>query len=356
MSKFKFGTAAIIMALSMTNNAAEINVIYPLDKPAEFSHRAIMSRLTDVVTAPGGRVVVVGERGHILYTDNLGSDWTQALVPVSSDLVAVAFSDQDHGWAVGHDGVVLKTTDGGVNWEMVLNGRTYGDILVSFYERALAQDSNNEKAERALAESQRFQDEGADKPFLDVFFEDEHNGWVVGAFNLILKTSDGGETWEPWVDRTDNPMSYSFFSIERVGTDIYIAGELGLLLRLDREQDRFLALDTPYEGSFFGLAGNNRTLVAYGLRGQAFFSGDRGETWSHVETGLRSGIVDGQFLQDGRAILAASDGEMVVGDARHARFKPFSDERRVALSAISQVNADTLLLVGANGARSVKLH
>lgn len=33
-------------------------------------------------------------------------------MPVSSDLVAVSFPDAANGWAVGHDGVVLKTSDG----------------------------------------------------------------------------------------------------------------------------------------------------------------------------------------------------------------------------------------------------
>ena len=43
------------------------------------------------------------------------SSWQQADVPVSSDLVAVPFPTPTHGWAVGHDGVVLHSADAGAH-------------------------------------------------------------------------------------------------------------------------------------------------------------------------------------------------------------------------------------------------
>jgi len=60
------------------------------------------------------RLVGVGSRGHVLTSDVRGKTWLQRPVPVSTDLVAVNFPTANQGWAVGHDGVALSSTDGGV--------------------------------------------------------------------------------------------------------------------------------------------------------------------------------------------------------------------------------------------------
>ena len=56
---------------------------------------------------------------------------------------------------------------------------------------------------------------------------------------------------------------------------VLLAGEQGLLLKSGDGGASFGALASPYKGSFFGLlAARTGTLVAYGLRGNAFRSAD----------------------------------------------------------------------------------
>jgi len=94
-----------------------------LDTPAEKSPLAPNTLYNSVVLA-GKRLVSVGQRGHIVYSDDDGKSWVQATVPVSSDLVAVHFATPQKGWAVGHDGVVLQSADGGATWNKQFDGRT----------------------------------------------------------------------------------------------------------------------------------------------------------------------------------------------------------------------------------------
>src|SRR5512144_624546 len=91
-----------------------------LDTPAAQSPLAARGLLNGLARA-GQRIVAVGQRGHVLYSDDAGKTWKQATVPVSSDLVAVSFPDATHGWAVGHDGVILHTDDAGVTWTRQLD-------------------------------------------------------------------------------------------------------------------------------------------------------------------------------------------------------------------------------------------
>ena len=58
-------------------------------------------------------------------------------------------------------------------------------------------------------------------------------GYVVGAYNLIFHTTDGGKTWEPWVERTQNERFYHLYGIRGSSDGVYMVGELGLALRLD---------------------------------------------------------------------------------------------------------------------------
>ena len=83
--------------------------------------RAAQSLFLDVAAA-GSRLVAVGERGHILYSQDSGESWTQAKVPTTAMLTAVFFTNADTGWAVGHDGNILLSRDGGVNWELQRDG------------------------------------------------------------------------------------------------------------------------------------------------------------------------------------------------------------------------------------------
>src|SRR3546814_20788149 len=100
----------------------------------------------------------------------------------------------------------------------------------------------------------------------DVCSSDLH-GYIVGAFNLVLATSDGGEHWMPWLDRSDNPKAYHLYAIRQVGGSIYAVGEQGLVLKLDADAQRLRALALPYGGTLFGITGDDAGVIVYGLRG-----------------------------------------------------------------------------------------
>ena len=72
----------------------------PLDLPALKMEAAQFGLLLDVERA-GDRLVAVGERGHILYSENQGKDWIQADVAARAHLTAVNFINDKLGWAVG---------------------------------------------------------------------------------------------------------------------------------------------------------------------------------------------------------------------------------------------------------------
>ncbi|AQV94163.1 hypothetical protein BJN34_09710 [Cupriavidus necator] len=65
----------------------------------------------------GPRTVLVGEFGRISVSADDGATWTAVSSPVKTSLMAVAFRDDLHGVAVGLDGAVVSTADGGLRWK-----------------------------------------------------------------------------------------------------------------------------------------------------------------------------------------------------------------------------------------------
>src|SRR3546814_1641410 len=148
----------------------------------------------------------------------------------------------------------------------------------------------------------------------DVCSSDLH-GYIVGAFNLVLATSDGGEHWMPWLDRSDNPKAYHLYAIRQVGGSIYAVGEQGLVLKLDADAQRLRALALPYGGTLFGITGDDAGVIVYGLRGHAWRSTDHGASWQALDTHLDASLsaattFDHRIMQIGQTgqVLISSDG------------------------------------------------
>ena len=320
----------------------------PLVTPAKMSLLAKQRLLNGIVSA-GTRVIAVGIRGHIVYSDDKGKNWIQSKVPVSTDLTALYFSTADKGWAVGHDGVVLHSIDGGVSWVKQLDGIDVCRIMDEYYRtHPLSGDIDSAATERLQGDIQFLVNQGPVNPFLNVWFEDEFNGFIVGAFNLIFHTTDGGNTWEPWLDRTDNLYSLHLYSIRGVGKDIYIAGEQGLVLKLDRQARRFRELSTPYTGTYFGILGTPGGVIAFGMRGNIFQSRDQGVSWKKVETGFKDAVLGGTVTHDSRIILVTQAGNVMVSEDDGEIFTKINRDKGlgIPLHDVTLADGTTLILAG----------
>lgn len=200
-----------------------------------------------------------------------------------------------------------------------------------------------------MAEIKSLVEKGPDKPFLDVWFENETNGFIVGAFNLIFHTVDGGKTWEPWFDRTENQKRLHLYAIKQIGKELFIAGEQGLVLKLDKQTKQFRALKVPYNGTFFGVTGKPGSVVVFGMRGNVFRSTDGGAGWRKIETGIPTGVVGGTVTSDGTLVLVSQAGHLLVSRDDGASFTPFKLEQPFPAAALVALDNKTLVLAGLRG-------
>jgi len=334
--------------------------------PALKSELAEQSLLLDIARNDG-RLLVVGERGHILYSDDDAQSWTQADVPVSLAITSVTFAGPGQAWATAHDGFLLHSADNGTTWQVKLTGSDVAKLSVgAIEERIEAQRSavaeatpeNREDLEWALddslfalEEATAAVDVGMTSPMLSVWFANARDGYALGAYGVFLRTRDGGETWVMEGNRLDNPDKYHLYSIARssAGT-LLVAGEAGTLLRSLDNGDSWMRIESIYPGSFFGaVATSDGSLLIFGLRGNVFRSIDEGESWTRVDTGDQRTLMCGTATDDGSVILAGSAGVILYSDDNGANFRPVPTEGGRVYSGVSAAPGGDLVTVGFGG-------
>lgn len=315
-----------------------------LSRPALMTPKALGTAQL-AVTRAGQRLVSVGERGTVLLSDDHGQQWRQAQVPVQTTLTAVSFVNERTGWAAGHAGVVLRTDDGGAKWQLQLDGRRAARLVL-----AAAQAQRDAQA---LSQARQLVAEGADKPWFDLRFVDERRGYVVGAYNLFLTTEDGGASWVSQGHRLPNPKSLHLYGLAQVGEHLVIVGEQGLVLRADRGgAGAFVAVPSPYRGSFFGVVeAAPQLLVAFGLRGSAYRSTDAGATWQQVATDTPVTISAGAALPGGRYVLASQAGAVLLGLAGHGGAARTVSHSPVPVSGMAVASDGSVVLATLRGLR-----
>lgn len=313
------GAVALFISASPVRGATAQNTSFndPLTTAATKSGLPARGSMVGIAEA-GSHLVAVGRRGLILMSADHGKHWEQVASPVTADLTAIRFSDATHGWIVGQDAVVLKTTDGGASWTRSIDGRAILALIVKTY--SVRSEAGDAVAAGVIRDAKRSAAESAtpgvySDPLLDVWFANANDGFVVGAFGLILHTTDGGVTWTPWIDRTENDGMNHIYAVDGVDGQVYIAGEQGFLRRLDPAGDHFVKMPTPYQGSYFGLYVQKNLLIAYGLRGNAYVSNDQGMQWNKVETGLSNNIIAAFPSGQQDLLFISQAGEMLSTNA-----------------------------------------
>jgi photosystem II stability/assembly factor-like uncharacterized protein len=139
----------------------------------------------------GKTVIATGFNGTVLRSVNEGKNWEKIPVPATGNLWCVKMLDDSLGWACGTSTSLIKTTDGGVNWQYVETGYPgfwYGDM--AFISK-------------------------------DTFY-------VSCSGGVFLKTEDGGDSWTDISQQKGTRLKKFHSPAANIG---YSIGENGLIMR-----------------------------------------------------------------------------------------------------------------------------
>lgn len=261
-------------------------------------------------------LVAVGDRGFILRSTDNGATWAQQNSTVHIMLTAVHMTGASAGWAVGHDATILNTVDGGLTWSV------------------------------------KFQDAELETPLFDVWFENAEHGIAVGAYGLLEETTDGGATWQERRISEDEPHLYTITATD--DGSLYAIGEMGSIFRSTDHGGTWTALESPYDGTFFGgLALKDGGLIVYGLRGKVFRTDDDGKSWQSLPSGTEASLLGAAQRADGSVVVVGLSGTILVSaDGRTFTGTTLAD--REGLSSAIETASGVLLLIGEKGPHTME--
>jgi photosystem II stability/assembly factor-like uncharacterized protein len=313
----------------------------------------------------------------VLYSDDNGSHWQQAAVPTTRMLTSIHFVDRLHGWAVGHDGLILVSNDGGENWRIQRDGlalqhqtnlelRETAHRHVEELEQRLTTADEDAKVQLEVElEDARIELEDADltlaeavftSPFMDVWFQDANRGWAVGAFGTLVTTEDGGQHWVNQDSKLDNPDQFHLNTVTGDGKGrVFVAGESGVMFRSPDGGQSWESLEPFYDGSWFGTVydAQHDALLVFGLRGHLYRSTDFGTTWEPVNADNSNTLAGGNAYAEGGIVLAGADGTVLLSTDGGQTFQKNIMKDRLSLS--SAIGRDgRLIVVGQGGVKTDK--
>lgn len=263
----------------------------------------------------GSRIVAVGDRGYIAYSDDQGATWSRAKAPPAPLLTSVYFADAKNGWAVGHDSVILATQDGGATW------------------------------------AQQFSAPAEQRPLLDVLMLDGKAGMAIGAYGAYYETADG-KTWNPRKILEDDKHLNAI--VRLADGKLVILGEAGTIVLSPDAGKTWAPVASPYKGSLFGaVVADDNAIVAFGLRGRIYRSTDAGKTWKQVDNASQATLMGGTKLPDGAIVLAGAAGTALVSRDNGQSFVPLATGSTRAFSNVILGAPNSVLLLGESGARPV---
>ena len=230
-----------------------------------------------------GIAIAVGERGHILLTNNQGKNWIQKQSPTRRTLNSVYLLDQKTIWIVGHQSTVLRSQDSGESWTKI---KVLDDPETSF---------------------------------LDLLFVDSSRGFIVGSYGKFFSTIDGGNTWIE-NKQEDDPHFYQITSA--ANGFLWLIGEFGTVWKSNNQGKSWKSLDIEYEGTLFGAVPliKSDSIILHGLQGN-IFRFKNGSIWEKIDSPTNAILHRGLQLKDGRVVIASGAGELLLGNGEGRLFQ-----------------------------------
>ncbi len=176
--------------------------------------------------------IAAGENGKILYSNNSGEIWNEAISESTDDIHSIDFANENLIFAAGKNGTILKSENAGDSWQKIqiefsVNFNSvqaienqiwiFGDDGVILHSNDFG-NNFSVKGEKILAR----------KKMNSLSFINEKSGWIGGKNGTIYKTTDSGDNWEFQNSKIKSEIKSIYFYDENLG---WAAGDSSAILK-----------------------------------------------------------------------------------------------------------------------------
>lgn len=212
---------------------------------------------------------IVGTDGVILSTENGGTTWTQSKKFTTDSIQQVYFANEWNGWLLCERNIyargnnptsyVRRTTDGGITWEKI-----------------------------------EFEDGGRER-VTKLFFSPDGIGRAFGEGGVFFKLQEDGKSWKKSQTAIHYLLLDAAYADQRIGA---IVGSGGTILFTEDsgftwEKATLLGdIDTRFNAVYFA---GNKGAWAVGTRGRIFHSNGGGRLWRQQDSTVTANLNDVYF-------------------------------------------------------------
>ncbi len=254
-----------------------------------------------------------GNNGVILKTTNKGLNWISLTTQTNRNLFSICFTDINNGYAIG-DSVILKTTDAGSFWSSYFNNYPMTSVYfinsqvgyITAYNGAVIKTTNAGTSWIAEIPGSSIAD------YTAVYFVDINTGFVVGLSGRYLKTTDGGQGW------IEMPVFYqkNYYSVQfpTITTGYIIGGWINnMIMKSTDEGETFEYVVSGQTGvrlfssSFLDVSNG----IAVGRQGNITRTTDAGATWVDETSGTGAILYGVQYLNSSTVYAVGENGTIL---------------------------------------------
>lgn len=265
----------------------------------------------------------VGDNGTILKTEDGGDNWTKQISAITNNFYGVYFINSNEGIAIGDNGIIIRTVNGGTTW-----------------------DENVSVTPQTTNALRSIQFEG-------------NTGWIVGDGGVIYRSTDKGVTWIALNSGvTSDLLDLSFIS-NQIG---WVCGKGGLIIHTIDGGDTWTAQVSGVTKDLHGISFVN-TISGWsaGDSGTIIATNDGGVNWRAETSGVTSNLKDiffvdvsyGWAVGDNGIILnkggAATTAKWIVGASAKADWFQQTSHTTSNLIKLIFINRNIGYIVGENG-------
>ena len=300
----------------------------------------IFSGLNDICFTDEMHGFITGDQGVFLRTRDGGNTWQYQNLSTKYQkdeyqfFYSTFFTDSLKGWIVGGNyyAFILKTTDGGINWTEEVNNNS--EMMHHFYRIRFSNSTSRKNGwivgqfgmiYRTTNEGDTWIPQREKNYYLNsIYFIDENYGWAVGDSGIILHTTNGGYDWERQI-LADSTLLSSVYAIDEqnviaVGSIIKGLSIYNRTALLVRTTDGGLTWKKQVFDSLYGLSSITFVNDSVGwISGREVIlkSIDRGNTWQSIRSNTGGTYNRIQFIDDttgwvssylGNSLLKTVDG------------------------------------------------
>lgn len=277
------------------------------------------------------------------------TNWDAFVLNADANLNSILVLDNLNSYIVGSKGVILKSSDAGINWNIVKSNYQDDLYYITFNNGKYFVVGDNGLlifSNLNLREWNKL-NTGTDVSLLHLTFINDNTAFVCGENGTILRSLDGGLTWQKMFSGVNETLFKVGFADE---SNLFIAGWKGTLLKSSDQGNSWTKINLGVTNYLKDILFVNQFLgFVCGGDGILFRTEDGGNSWNRIDLNTTSGLYKIFFKNNEDGIILSNRGEIFSSNDAGKTWIKSNIGKPVVLNDIKKFSTGKYIIVGNNG-------